>query len=98
MLETTFSDVAFVIVFTKKDLKFLAKSWTVEILAVHVHASSQCTCTHIPNVIPRDLIICALNVLEIWEKNPFMEMGDIGCEKCQKKMPKKEKIKCPPKK
>ena len=30
-----------------------------------VHASSQCACTHVPNVMPRDVIVRAVNVLVV---------------------------------
>ena len=39
----------------------------MEILAVH--GSSQCACTHIPNIMPKDVVVCAVNVLEIPEKS-----------------------------
>ena len=48
----------------------------MEILSVH--GSSQCACTHIPNIMPKDVVVCAVNVLEIPE-NPLMDSGDIGC-------------------
>ena len=30
-----------------------------------MHASSQCACTHVLNVMPRDVIVCAVNVLVV---------------------------------
>ena len=39
------------------------RSWTVEILAVHV--SSLYACTHVPNVIPRDVIFCAVVIVVV---------------------------------
>ena len=32
---------------------------------MHVHASSLCACTHVPNVIPRDVIVCVASVLVV---------------------------------
>ena len=34
-----------------------------------MHASSQCACMHIPNIMPKDVVVCAVNVLEIPEKS-----------------------------
>ena len=34
-----------------------------------MHASCQCACTHIPNIMPKDVVVCAVNVLEIPEKS-----------------------------
>ena len=30
-----------------------------------MHASSQCACMHVPNVMPRDVIVRAVNVLVV---------------------------------
>ena len=30
-----------------------------------MHAGSQCACTHVPNVMPRDVIVRAVNVLVV---------------------------------
>ena len=30
-----------------------------------MHAGSQCPCTHVPNVMPRDVIVRAVNVLVV---------------------------------
>ena len=30
-----------------------------------MHASSQCACMHVPNVMPRDVIVHAINVLVV---------------------------------